>query len=204
MRFYEAADKRSKAKWRKYVYTWRICCLPIGLKRIRRGRKGCGRAFCRCLDFQLIVDRRSSPFEDLFPPKKYRVSALWIFFSVVRGWQWVSGNFRSPLEWITRGKRDMRPWLGLKNFYSNTVKTSYTISCLLDGWILNDLNLFIHNDSVKGGDIWKMYMCQTMWNKAGIFRNICIYIYVSICNLHVWIYESKEETSRDTCYEKRK
>lgn len=49
-----------------------------------------------------------------------------------------------------------------------------------------------------------VYVSDNVEQGRNISKYMYIYIYVSICNLHVWIYESKEETSRDACYEKRK
>lgn len=99
-----SSDKRSKAKWRKYVYTLREDRLSAyWLKKIWRG-KGCGGTFCLCLDFQLIVDRRSSPFGDLFPPKISSFRALDLLLSAVRGYD-NGGNFRSSWWMDLRGER---------------------------------------------------------------------------------------------------
>lgn len=69
------------------------------LKWNQGGEEGEGRVveehFCLCLDFQLIV-LIIIPFRESFPPKKkYRVSALWIFFSHVMA---TMGPTSGPLD----------------------------------------------------------------------------------------------------------
>lgn len=102
--FYEAAiNGRKQSGGNTFIRYERIVCPPIGLKRIWRG-KGCGGTFCLCLDFQLIVDRRSSPFGDLFPPKISSFRALDLLLSAVRGYD-NGGNFRSSWWMDLRGER---------------------------------------------------------------------------------------------------
>lgn len=163
--FYEAAAYK---RWRKQSF--KIVCFPspIGLKGFARvEEEGLFVGFFQHYCWSTI-------------PQKYRVSSG----SSSREDDNEGGNFRCAYPvWYTDFVRKLF-------FQKKRWNIVYRISCLLDRWILNDLNLFIHNDPI-GGDIWKMYICQTMWNKAGIFRNIYMYTYQFVirtsCEWYAWI-----------------